>query len=267
MPVVKNKSTPENRAFWEHVEGIATQVRERRGADMSQELKPCPFCGKQAKTQTNRAGGLVIFCNSLECELLSIDGEAEDEHENAALIAAWNTRSDAHLLRSHEALVLALTNCRNGLELLLQSHKPEHPDDPFDTINELRETVKNSTAALTEAAAPPEQSNAEYALQRITEWCDAYPLDFAGGIFNEPDMEEVQRRLGPELLTQLSAHSFRHVLKGIKRIIDEAAALEPQKGLRNTIEGILAESSSGNWSRETLATHIHQALEPQKEQP
>jgi hypothetical protein len=71
----------------------------------------------------------------------------------AELEAQLVTRSDAHLLRSHEALVLALTNCRNGLELLLQSHKPEHPDDPFDTINELRETVKNSTAALTEAAA------------------------------------------------------------------------------------------------------------------
>jgi hypothetical protein len=44
---------------------------------------------------TNRAGGILIFCNSLQCELLSIDGEAEDANENAAVIAAWNTRAPA----------------------------------------------------------------------------------------------------------------------------------------------------------------------------
>ncbi len=27
MPIVKNKTTPENRAFWEHVEKVAEHVR------------------------------------------------------------------------------------------------------------------------------------------------------------------------------------------------------------------------------------------------
>jgi hypothetical protein len=59
----------------------------------------------------------------------------------------------ARLLASHKKLVEALTNCRNGLELILGEHKPARPDDPWDTINELRETVRKSTTALREAEA------------------------------------------------------------------------------------------------------------------
>jgi len=55
----------------------------------------------------------------------------------------------------------------------------------------------------------------EEQLQRISDWCEAYPLD----VFTEPDMEQVRRLLGDTLLTQLSAHNFRHVLDGIKGII------------------------------------------------
>jgi Lar family restriction alleviation protein len=59
---------------------------------MAIELKPCPFCGKEPKQQENRAGGIVIFCNSLDCELLSVDGEAGSAEETEAVIAAWNRR-------------------------------------------------------------------------------------------------------------------------------------------------------------------------------
>lgn len=52
------------------------------------------------------------------------------------------------LAASHTRLLLALTNCRNGLELILQKHEPAHPDDPWDTINELRETVRKSNEVL-----------------------------------------------------------------------------------------------------------------------
>jgi hypothetical protein len=36
--VVKNRTTPENRAFWDHVEKIAQQVRLRR--ELKQVLMP-----------------------------------------------------------------------------------------------------------------------------------------------------------------------------------------------------------------------------------
>ena len=51
-------------------------------------------------------------------------------------------------------------------------------------------------------------------LQQISDWCEAYPLD----VFTEPDMVEVRKLLGDTLLTQLSAHNFRHVIDGIKQI-------------------------------------------------
>ena len=60
-----------------------------------------------------------------------------------------------------------------------------------------------------------EKRELEARLQRISDWCEAYPLD----VFTEPDMEQVRRLLGDTLLTQLSAHNFRHVLDGIKGII------------------------------------------------
>jgi hypothetical protein len=57
-----------------------------------------------------------------------------------------------------------------------------------------------------------EKRELEARLQRISDWCEAYPLD----VFTEPDMEQVRKLLGDTLLTQLSAHNFRHVLDGIK---------------------------------------------------
>lgn len=51
-------------------------------------------------------------------------------------------------------------------------------------------------------------------MQQIDDWCEAYPLD----VFTEPDMAEVRKLLGDTLLTQLSAHNFRHVLNGVKQI-------------------------------------------------
>ena len=60
-------------------------------------------------------------------------------------------------------------------------------------------------------------------LDRIKGWCEAYPLE----MFPEPDLKNVQRMLGDDLLSQVSAHNMRHVLKGITRIINEGAGSSP----------------------------------------
>ena len=65
----------------------------------------------------------------------------------------------------------------------------------------------------------------EAQLTRIKEWCDAYPLEQ----FPEPDMQRFLIALGPQLLSELSAHNYRHVLNGIKAIIDESAAPGKEK--------------------------------------
>ena len=57
----------------------------------------------------------------------------------------------------------------------------------------------------------------EETLQKIQQWCDAYPID----IFTEPDWEKVSRKLGPKLLTQISASNMRHVINGVSELIND----------------------------------------------
>jgi DNA repair exonuclease SbcCD ATPase subunit len=56
-------------------------------------------------------------------------------------------------------------------------------------------------------------------LDQIRTWCDAYPLD----IFPEPDLKEARRLLetGGMTLDAVSAQAMRHVLNGIRIIIEE----------------------------------------------
>ena len=56
-------------------------------------------------------------------------------------------------------------------------------------------------------------------LHQIQTWCDAYPLD----VFPEPDFKKAARVLKENGMTldAISASNMRHVLNGIKRIIEE----------------------------------------------
>jgi len=53
-------------------------------------------------------------------------------------------------------------------------------------------------------------------LHEIEMWCRAYPVE----VFPEPDWSEVNAKLGPKLLTRVSASNMRHVCDGIRKIID-----------------------------------------------
>ena len=56
-------------------------------------------------------------------------------------------------------------------------------------------------------------------LSRIEQWCEAYPLD----IFPEPDLKKAAFALNVYgiSLDSVSAHAMRHVLTGIRKIIDQ----------------------------------------------
>lgn len=56
-------------------------------------------------------------------------------------------------------------------------------------------------------------------LQKIKNWCDAYPLE----VFPEPDLDEVAFILKENGMTldAVSASNMRHVLNGIKDIVDQ----------------------------------------------
>ncbi len=58
---------------------------------MSDELKPCPWCGKQPVLYKNSAGFVVVECANLECQVVC--SVTESTKPNA--IAAWNTRKEA----------------------------------------------------------------------------------------------------------------------------------------------------------------------------
>ena len=53
MPVVKNKSTAENREFWSHVESIAHAVRSRNGRS---DPGRSGVCHSREDLDENRAG-------------------------------------------------------------------------------------------------------------------------------------------------------------------------------------------------------------------
>jgi len=58
----------------------------------------------------------------------------------------------------------------------------------------------------------------EEKLHRITQWCDAYPLE----VFPEPDLQKARRVLVRHgmSLDAISASNMRHVLDGVRKIID-----------------------------------------------
>jgi len=58
----------------------------------------------------------------------------------------------------------------------------------------------------------------EEKLHKIRQWCEAYPLD----VFPEPDFKEAARVLKENGMTldSISASNMRHVLTGIKNILD-----------------------------------------------
>jgi len=78
--------------------------------------------------------------------------------------------------------------------------------------------VEGELSAAKERIA--ELENTEDALLRIEQWCDAYPLD----IFPEPDLQRVREALALAGITidAVTASNCRHVLMGIRRIIDAA---------------------------------------------
>ena len=55
-------------------------------------------------------------------------------------------------------------------------------------------------------------------LRKIRQWCEAYPLD----VFPEPDFKKAAKVLKDNDMTldAISASSMRHVLTGVKNILD-----------------------------------------------
>lgn len=71
---------------------------------MTEELKPCPFCGSTAVVLVNVAAGeYLASCNTLECGATGSMG-----HSHAQAVELWNTRfAVSDILERLEAWLLA----------------------------------------------------------------------------------------------------------------------------------------------------------------
>jgi hypothetical protein len=67
-------------------------------------------------------------------------------------------------------------------------------------------------------AAEDELEDLRDRLRRIREWCDAYPLE----VFPEPNLRRARMVLEDHGITldSISAQAMRHVLNGVRKIID-----------------------------------------------
>lgn len=88
------------------------------------ELEPCPFCGSH-DVETGHGSSFYVHCN--EC---GVDGPWNDDDE-AAAIAAWNTRPGEDALReehkrSNQATRSNLARCRIQLQIALELIE-DHP--------------------------------------------------------------------------------------------------------------------------------------------
>ena len=68
------------------------KVREhlKGGAECTDELKPCPFCGGKALIWGSPMGGYIFGCDNIEC-FTSLNKSCTDTHDEA--VDQWNTRT------------------------------------------------------------------------------------------------------------------------------------------------------------------------------
>lgn len=107
----------------------------------SPELKPCPFCGGEARSRDFGRGQVSVGCLNMDCgasSMLSLSGEEA--------ITAWNTRAGCQQERA--MLVEALTNA--AVQLRRVQMFPE--DEPSDSTAAL---IKLIDAALAKAGEKP----------------------------------------------------------------------------------------------------------------
>lgn len=93
---------------------------------MSEELKPCPFCGGEA-TRTTMRRFKYVSCENSDCSMVVEAGAFFSREEDA--IAAWNTRTGederiAQAVAAERARVVAALEAQL---IPIQSTVPPHP--------------------------------------------------------------------------------------------------------------------------------------------
>ena len=116
--------------------------------------------------------------------------------------------------------------------------------------------------------SPPEQTTACQALQKILDWCNAYPIE----VFPDPDLGAIRELIGENAMSCLHASWARHLLQGIARHarsglgvqnVESDAAERLRFALRQLLDQVIAggflTATHYNWPK--AIAEAQQALE------
>lgn len=162
----KDKSTKENREFWEYVERIAKDVDEnfpswkKGGANMNDNenktnaptinLLPCPFCGGEAKPERQHGDigstWAVICVGNKKCPCYCHRPYADVD--KATAIQMWNTRNEADALRAEVGN--ALENAFDVHQKMVTTYSPTgqqvHACEMCNALNDVAAAIKPNAA-------------------------------------------------------------------------------------------------------------------------
>lgn len=149
---------------------------------MSEELKPCPFCGQKPEV----FGSLGVMCANAECALEAIAMPIEDWNRRA--LSLPNGPSELNVLKFLDQLGTDLTDIHNcqpggrGLTLPPPSISPASEETQFSRLalrirrfaDELR-AVLGSNGSTAPQSLPPHNKQEERG--NPIEWCERCRLD------------------------------------------------------------------------------------------
>lgn len=85
---------------------------------MSDELKPCPFCGEPGKF-TYYNGGWPDTCHDTECSSWKCPSRSAGRPTKEAAAALWNTRADAKVIEAAVAENERLKDVLDSIDIYL----------------------------------------------------------------------------------------------------------------------------------------------------
>lgn len=158
------------------------------------ELKPCPFCGGEAKAgfRTDSSGQTEAFVSCWSC-LCGMTQEldwhmtpAETEKEKAEIVASWNSRADLALAAEAAALERAAKEC----ESLLPERGAAEPQDKTERL--IDAARRDDVRAIRDLITSAQQSALDaYVADRIKGYMqpltDIMPNDFKDWHENSPE--------------------------------------------------------------------------------
>ncbi len=131
---------------------------------MSEELKPCPFCGSTAELKDYGRGRICVQCSDADCRahsMLSLPGEDA--------IKAWNTRPSNERTRAfEEAAEIADVGAQSARAFITQCAKWSPLQGEWSRARDLATDIADAIRAL--PTPPISDEDVEKARTALKQW-------------------------------------------------------------------------------------------------